>query len=100
MAKAVRARARPRDGGARDLRAVELVWGGERVRVISVPARTPAWALLSVAERAVAEGVLRGLTNAEIARERGCTVRTIANQVRAVFAKLGCSSRAELAALA
>jgi DNA-binding CsgD family transcriptional regulator len=54
---------------------------------------------LTPAERAVVFGVVRGLSNSEIAAERGTSPRTVANQLHAVFAKLGVSSRAELVAL-
>lgn len=51
----------------------------------------------TAAERAVACSLLRGMTNREIARERGSSTRTIANQVAAIFRKLGVASRIELA---
>jgi DNA-binding NarL/FixJ family response regulator len=38
----------------------------------------------------------RGLSNAEIARSRGRSPRTVANQVAKIFEKLGVSSRSEL----
>ena len=53
---------------------------------------------LTNAERHVVVALLQGKSNAEIARERGTSPRTIANQVAAVFRKLGVRSRAELAA--
>ncbi len=53
---------------------------------------------LSPAERHVARGLLAGLSNVEIGRLRGCSARTIANQVASLFTKLGVHSRAELAA--
>jgi DNA-binding CsgD family transcriptional regulator len=53
---------------------------------------------LTAAEQHVARELLAGLSNAEIARLRGCSPRTIANQVASLYAKLGTHSRAELAA--
>jgi DNA-binding CsgD family transcriptional regulator len=53
---------------------------------------------LTQAEREVAESVVRGLANAEIARARGTSVRTVANQMRTLFEKLGVGSRGELRA--
>lgn len=53
---------------------------------------------LTPAERAVAARLLNGHDNARVARERGTSVRTIANQVASIFRKLGVSSRGELAA--
>ena len=54
---------------------------------------------LSPAEREVALLAVQGATNAAIARRRGTSDRTVANQLAAVFEKLGVHSRAELAAL-
>lgn len=51
---------------------------------------------LTAAEREVARLAALGATNAEIARARHTSVRTVANQLAAVFAALGLESRAEL----
>jgi DNA-binding NarL/FixJ family response regulator len=53
---------------------------------------------LTVAERQVVAGVLSGCTNAAIARGRRTSCRTVANQLAAIYRKLGVSSRWELAA--
>ena len=53
---------------------------------------------LTAAEREVAALILAGLDNRMIGRRRGTTERTTANQVGAVFRKLGVGSRAQLAA--
>lgn len=55
-------------------------------------------AVLTEAERVTALGICRGLSNAQIAEERGVVVRTVANQVASIFKKLGVWSRAEVAA--
>jgi DNA-binding NarL/FixJ family response regulator len=52
---------------------------------------------LTVAEIAVLRALVRGESNASVAHERGTSVRTVANQVRRLFRKLGVSSRAEVA---
>jgi DNA-binding CsgD family transcriptional regulator len=52
---------------------------------------------LSKAEREVVLGVLAGMSNAEIARTRRTSVRTIANQLHGIYGKLRVSSRMELA---
>ncbi len=52
---------------------------------------------LTPAECEVALAVVRGLSNAEIAKERGAALRTVANQVAGLLKKLGVSSRVELA---
>jgi DNA-binding NarL/FixJ family response regulator len=53
---------------------------------------------LTSAELAVAQAILEGCTNEEIARVRTTSTRTIANQVASIFRKLGIGSRGELAA--
>lgn len=55
---------------------------------------------LTDAESAVVRAMLEAKSNAEIATERSCAVRTIANQVASVFRKLGVRSRSELVATA
>jgi DNA-binding NarL/FixJ family response regulator len=57
-------------------------------------------AKLSPSEREVAALILHGRDNASIAELRGTSVRTTANQVASIFAKLGVRSRAQLAAKA
>jgi len=53
---------------------------------------------LTFAEQAVFSALLSGQSNQEIAASRGRSLRTIANQVAAIFQKLGVGSRAELVA--
>jgi DNA-binding NarL/FixJ family response regulator len=53
---------------------------------------------LTSAEREVALALLCGATNRSIAAERGTALQTVANQIAALYAKLGVHSRAELAA--
>ena len=72
--------------------------GGDDYAVMSVevrPGKLPA--SLTDAERAVAVLVLGGCSNTEIARRRGTSARTVANQLASIFRKVGVSSRAELA---
>jgi DNA-binding NarL/FixJ family response regulator len=76
----------------------DLALGGERLVVISIPAGEGQTVEgLTRAERAVARGVLSGWSNAEIARRRRSSPRTVANQLASIYRKLGVSSRAELA---
>jgi DNA-binding NarL/FixJ family response regulator len=71
--------------------------GDDEIAVLSVPLIEPELpATLTTAERAVVELILRGCSNAEIAKARGTASRTVANQVASIFRKLGVSSRAEL----
>ena len=82
-----------------DARISSFELGGEELVVVSVPLeRDVEVERLGRGERAVAALIARGLGNGEIARQRGTSVRTVANQVAALFRKLGVSSRVELAA--
>jgi DNA-binding NarL/FixJ family response regulator len=56
------------------------------------------WARLTPAERQVAGAVLKGSSNDAIAAARRTSARTVANQLAAIYRKLGVSSRWELAA--
>lgn len=68
--------------------------------LVTFPAEAPEPALkaLTRAEREVSRLMLRGLTNAAIARARVTSRYTVANQLRAIYQKLGVSSRRELVA--
>lgn len=78
----------------------EVRAAGEDLVVISLPvearAQRPA---MTLAEREITTDVLAGLSTAEIARRRGRSPRTIANQLASIYRKLGVASRAELAVL-
>jgi DNA-binding CsgD family transcriptional regulator len=62
-----------------------------------VPPGQAAEAALSPAERTVVELALAGCSNGEIAIRRGCSRRTVANELASAYAKVGVGSRAELA---
>jgi DNA-binding NarL/FixJ family response regulator len=51
---------------------------------------------LTAAEEEVVRAVASGMKNAEIARRRGTSQRTVANQLTSIFQKLGITSRAQL----
>ena len=51
---------------------------------------------LSPAEESVIRGIAMGRSNAEIAKERGTSPRTVANQVATLLRKFGVTSRYEL----
>lgn len=70
--------------------------GGVPFAVSSEP--LPEAPSLTEAERGVLALLLEGLSNAEIAKRRKTSVRTVANQVASLFKKHGVSSRSELAA--
>jgi len=84
-----------------DLELYELDVAGERFIVMSLPTGTSgnSYTQLSAAEREVASDAAAGLSNAAIAKKRGRSTRTIANQLASIYRKLGVASRAELAAL-
>lgn len=54
---------------------------------------------LTPSERAVSTGLGIGLTDKEIARQRGVSVHTVRNQVRAIMRKTGVNKRTRLVAL-
>jgi DNA-binding NarL/FixJ family response regulator len=68
--------------------------GGKRHVVVELSAATPE--VLTTAEQEIARALVDGLTAAQIARQRGTSRRTVEHQVAAIFARLGCHSRAEL----
>ena len=81
------------------------VAGRPAERAAAVPAartRRPVtgWEALTDAERRVARLVAGGLTNREVAERLYVSRYTVETHLKHVFAKLGVSSRAELAALA
>ena len=84
-------------GRAEDSRAARFRFGGRDFLVLSLPGGEPdLLARLAPAERDIVRGVLAGRSNAEIARARGTSPRTVANQLAALFRKLRVGSRAEL----
>jgi len=98
--RAPRPPAFPVGSGEIDFRAAAFTAGEATFVVMSLPSTAAEAPDLTAAERDVRALILRGLANAEIARARGTSVRTVANQVAALMRKLGVGSRAELAALA
>ena len=76
----------------------EVKIGSDEYVLLSFP--IPTWHLpegLSEAEQAVVIAVLKGASNEDVARVRGTSPRTVANQLRSIFTKLKVSSRVELA---
>lgn len=67
--------------------------------VLSFALPEPRWPdTLTLAEREVAQLLLEGATNANIAKMRGTSRRTVTNQVASIFRKAGVASRIALAA--
>ena len=82
-----------------DLSAVRFRIEDDHYAVLSFPVRAASLPdSLSPCERDVLCAVVRGDSNREIAERRGTSERTVANQVQAIFRKLGVHSRCELAA--
>ncbi len=101
-------RARRKLGVRSQLELVQLVqessFAGRHGGVERVTLSFPASAdnlltALTSSERDVCRSILNDLSNREIARLRGRSARTIANQVASIFRKLRAQSRAELIAV-
>jgi len=88
-------RSKPPDAAPAGLRAERFEIDGVEYVVFEWDSARSLSAL-SPSERAVCELLLAGLSNAEIARRRQTSVRTIANQVAAILKKLEVASRFEL----
>jgi len=74
---------------------------GDEYFVFSYPSAVATFpSTLTPAEQAVAGRIVEGASFREIGKERGTSERTIANQVKAIYRKLGVRSRLELAAFA
>lgn len=67
------------------------------IALIEIPSPDPIVpTCLTEAERQVAVMVFEGASNRDIAIARGVSVKTIANQLAAIYDKLGVTSRVEL----
>ena len=80
-----------------ELEASTFEVGGDEYAVFAfnLPDLKPP-ADLSRAEREVVRAAAGGCSNAEIAKGRGTSARTVANQLRSIYSKLGIASRVEL----
>jgi DNA-binding CsgD family transcriptional regulator len=63
----------------------------------SIPSVWKGWQLLTSAEREIAELVSTGLTNKQIGATLCCSPYTVDSHLRAIYRKLGVTSRAALA---
>lgn len=80
--------------GDEDFAAIEIAGDAPQPTVPTSPV-----AVLSEAETRILAELVTGRSNREIATRRGTSLRTVTNQVSAVFRKLGVRSRAEVALL-
>ena len=79
------------------LQASVLRVGDDLFALLDWPVGAPSYPMdLTASERAVLDLLLRGLSDREIARQRGRSHRTVANQIAAIYTKLGVHSRLEL----
>lgn len=83
---------------AGDMSATTAAIGDDTIAVASKPAEPLPIDGLSPAEQEIMAEVVRGRSDREIANRRGVAPRTVANQLRSVFRKLGVQSRVELVA--
>jgi len=72
--------------------------GDEALVVASFPAPSRELRGLTPAERSLLDGLLRGLTERELASARGRALATVRHQVESIYRKTGVRSRAELVA--
>ena len=78
------------------VRATSFHLAEQEYVVVVLPTR--AATLLSAAETQVATLILEGMSNAQIAKARRTSGRTVADQIAGIFRKAGIGSRAELVA--
>jgi DNA-binding NarL/FixJ family response regulator len=79
---------------------VDLTVGSEEVSALVLPSLRNELSAsgLTRSEEVVAAAVCRGESNEQIARTRGTSARTVANQLASIFRKVGVRSRSELIA--
>lgn len=82
-----------------DVAPFELALETNQLRVLTAGTNERLWEKLSSAERAVLELVFDGASVAEVARLRDVSVKTVSNQLGAVYARFGVRGRSELASL-
>lgn len=70
--------------------------GGHEFALFDLPLPRGAPAHFTGAERAVLRHLRAGLSSSEIARARGTSPRTVANQLASMYRKMGVTSRHEL----
>lgn len=88
---------RPRSAAPPKALEVELIGSIDEFVLISWPvAKEGQVDALTPSERDVLSQVVLGASNAQIARRRGTSVRTVANQMSRLLEKLGAGSRYEL----
>ncbi len=79
------------------LRVLPFRFAGRRFVLIADEPSAATLPGLTEAERDIARRLCAGSSNREIARARGTSARTVANQVSKLLRKLGVGSRLEVA---
>jgi DNA-binding NarL/FixJ family response regulator len=79
------------------VRSFRLEHDGQELFVVSAPMAPSSVAPLTRVELEVAQALVRGATNEEIARMRGTSVSTVAKQVASILRRLGAKSRSHAA---
>lgn len=82
----------------RGMTGVVIRSGRETFLILSAPTARLDLSRLTAVQRAIVADLVAGRSNATIAQRRRRSPRTIANQVAAIFGRLGVSSRGELIA--
>ncbi|WAS96648.1 helix-turn-helix transcriptional regulator [Nannocystis punicea] len=83
---------------ARSAGSLDVAFAEDRLRVLAVDVSVgDPDSVLTPSEREVANGVARGLRNAQIASARGVAPSTVAKQLQTIYAKLGVDNRSQLA---
>jgi DNA-binding NarL/FixJ family response regulator len=89
----------PPNNAMHDPRAAQFQWGTGPHLVISFPVSPLIpMEIFTQGERIVASLVAAGFSNAEIAKRRGTSIRTVANQVASLLRKANVGSRFQIAA--
>jgi DNA-binding NarL/FixJ family response regulator len=92
IARALRELPQPHEGAPGD--DAKRTEGGSRLQ--DNASEVGAGAGLTASERSVVQLAYDGLSDRDIARARGTSARTVANQLRSAFRRLGIGSRVEL----
>jgi DNA-binding NarL/FixJ family response regulator len=78
---------------------LELPSKRAEVRFFAAGSSATLWPRLTASERAVVMLVFDGASVAEVAHQRGSSVKTVSNQLSAVYSRFGVRGRTELAAV-
>ena len=91
----------PRPEPDDDANAWRVPYGDEEIALVRIPSGVVGEhrQALTAAEEQIVDFVAQGMSNVAIARARGTSVRTVANQLASIYRKLDICSRHELLVL-